>query len=69
MSEEEREEMSEWCFALPPTSSIQLCHRNRKGYPAGTGADAVFFCSLSICQAFKSRAGFWVCSVYVCETD
>lgn len=62
MSEEEREEMSEWRFALPPTSSIQLCHRNQKGYPAGTGADAVFFfCSLRICQAFEGRAGFWVC--------
>lgn len=47
MLEEEREEMSEWRFALPPTSSIQLCHRNQKGYPAGTGADAVFFFLLS----------------------
>ena len=27
---EEREEMSEWCFALPLTSSIELCHRNSK---------------------------------------
>lgn len=54
MLEEEREEMSEWRFALPPTSSIQLCHRNQKGYPAGTGADAVFFFLLS-----KYMPGFW----------
>lgn len=53
MFEEEKEEVSDWCFALPLTSSFHLCQWNQRGYPVGSEAGVLFLPS----------------SIYICETD
>lgn len=57
MFEEEKEEVSDWCFALPLTSSFQLCQWNQEDIQWVLKL-CPFFLPSSICQAVECRAEF-----------